>query len=181
MDNASGLATALSVARALAPKAGRACRGLRLALFNSEEWALAGSRAWLNALPATERERMVLNVNLDAVGGARGLTALCSGFPMLASWVRRIADREDEDLTTFLPLMSNSDHANFAAAGIAALRLVAGFDECKSNIRYVLTPADTREKVEFAELKGATRIAAAITWAGMTGERVEMRNLKRLS
>ena len=43
--------------------------------------------------------------------------------------------------------MQNSDHANFALAGIPAMRLVAGFDDPGANLRYVLTPADTRDKV----------------------------------
>ena len=51
-------------------------------------------------------------------------------------------------LRTVRPLMQNSDHANFALAGIPALRLVAGFDDPNANLRYVLTPADTRDKVQ---------------------------------
>lgn len=43
--------------------------------------------------------------------------------------------------------MENSDHANFAAHGIPALRLVAGFDDPGCNLRHVLTAADTRDKV----------------------------------
>jgi aminopeptidase YwaD len=61
--------------------------------------------------------------------------------------------------------MPNSDHANFALAGIPALRLVAGFDEPAANLRYVLTPADTRDKVEAGELVRSAVLAAAIVAA----------------
>ena len=50
------------------------------------------------------------------------------------------------------PLMTNSDHANFAQGGIPALRLVAGFDDPAANLRSVLTPADTRDKIGRARL-----------------------------
>ena len=59
----------------------------------------------------------------------------------------RMAEETGIALRTVRPLMQNSDHANFALAGIPALRLVAGFDDPGANLRYVLTPADTRDKV----------------------------------
>ena len=49
--------------------------------------------------------------------------------------------------------MINSDHANFARVGIPAIRLVAGFrKQTGSNLRHVLTQADTRDKVSAVEL-----------------------------
>ena len=84
LDNATGVAVALAVARALAPHLAGCRRGLLLALFSAEEWALTGSRVWLDGLSAGERAAMALNVNLDSVGGSSRLTALTSGFPALA-------------------------------------------------------------------------------------------------
>ena len=66
--------------------------------------------------------------------------------------------------------MANSDHYNFARHGIPALRLVAGFDEPESNLRYVLTPADTIDKVAPAELKAAALVAAVLLARGCTIE-----------
>ena len=51
--------------------------------------------------------------------------------------------------------MANSDHANFAAHGIPAVRLIAGFGVPASNLRLLLTAADTREKVRPDELDQA--------------------------
>jgi Zn-dependent M28 family amino/carboxypeptidase len=61
--------------------------------------------------------------------------------------------------------MSNSDHANFIEAGVPALRLFCGLDEPDSNMRYLLTPGDTPDKVDPAELKAAATVTAALVLA----------------
>ena len=111
---------------------------------------------------------MVININLDSVGGAHVLTALTSGFERLDAWVKATAARAGLPIATHLPLMANSDHANFAAYGIPAVRLLAGFNSPASNLRLVLTAADTRDKVQPGELDRALRIATALTWEALT-------------
>ncbi len=111
---------------------------------------------------------MVININLDSVGGAYGLTALTSGFERLDAWVQATAARADLPIATHLPLMANSDHANFAAHGIPAVRLIAGFNAPESNLRFVLTAADTRDKVRAGELDAALRVATTLTWQALT-------------
>src|SRR5688572_26391493 len=145
MDNGTGVAAALAIARAIAPHVPACPRGLRVCLFSAEEWALAGSRRYLETLPAHERDAIALNVNLDTIAGDERLTALTSEFPRLDAWVRAVSADANLGLSTYLPTMSNSDHYNFAQAGIPALRLVAGFDRPQSNIRYILTRGDTRD------------------------------------
>lgn len=168
MDNATGVAAALAVTRALAPYAGRFRRGLRLAFFSAEEWALTGSRVYLDGLTVAERKTLAMNVNLDSVAGSGHLTALCSGFPTLAAWAERTTRAAGVPVRTFLPPMANSDHANFTRHSIPALRLVAGFDEWDSNLSYVLTAADTRDKVTEVQLRLATLAAAAMVWSALT-------------
>lgn len=73
------------------------------------------------------------------------------------------------------PFLSNSDHANFAKAGIPAFRLVAGYDDPNSNLRFVLTPNDTRDKVALSELSAAARLSAAITAAACQASEDEAR------
>src|SRR5262244_740887 len=167
MDNATGVAVALSLARMLAPHVSECPRGLRICLFSAEEWALAGSRIWLEQLDEAVRRSMVININLDSVGGAHGLTALTSDFERLDAWVKATAACADLPIATHLPLMANSDHANFAAHGIPAVRLIAGFNAPDSNLRLVLTGADTRDKVQPSELDQALRIATALTWQAL--------------
>ncbi len=168
IDNATGLAGAMALARAVAPFVGGLERGLTLCVFGAEEWALAGSKAWLARQDAAARARMALNLNLDSITGGPGLTALTSGFVGLGGFVRQAAAGIGVPLGVHLPLMTNSDHANFAAAGVPALRLVAGFDEPGSALRYLLTAADTRALVPAQELKAATLTAGAILWAALT-------------
>jgi aminopeptidase YwaD len=168
MDNATGVAVVLGLARLLAPHVSECPRGLRICLFSAEEWALVGSRIWLEQMDEAARRSMLININLDSVGGAHGLTALTSGFECLDAWVKATAARADLPIATHLPLMANSDHANFAAYGIPAVRLIAGFNAPDSNLRLVLTAADTRDKVCPGELDHALSAARALTWEALT-------------
>lgn len=168
MDNASGMAVALAVARALAPHLPRLRRGLRLCFFSAEEWALAGSREWLGRMSDAERRALALDINLDTVAGDARLTALTSEFPALEAFAREAAATAERSLGTYAPMMANSDHYNFARHGVPALRLVAGFGESGSNVRHILTAGDTRDKVTAAELRGAGRLAAALAWRALS-------------
>jgi hypothetical protein len=168
LDNATGVAAVLELVRALGPEIPACRRGLRAVLFSVEEWGLYGSERYVAELGPAERAAIALNLNLDTLAGAGGpLTALVSGFAGLDEWVGRVAGLAGLDLRTVLPLMANSDHASFAAAGIPALRLVAGFDDPLAPPRYVLTAADTRDKVSVTALKGATLVAAELLWQAL--------------
>jgi aminopeptidase YwaD len=176
IDNASGVAVALEVARALAPRVPSLRRGLRVALFTVEEWGLNGSRQYVDGLPVAERDRIAVNVNLDSVVGSPSLTALTSGFAELDGFLHTVAAEVGIPIGTFRPVMANSDHYNFARHGIPAFRLVAGFDEPASQLRYLLTPADTVDKVSPGELKTAAMLCAelalrACTWPGAIAAR----------
>jgi hypothetical protein len=178
IDNATGLAAALSIARAAAPLVGDCPRGLTLCVFGAEEWALSGSRAWLAGLDAARRARMAVNINLDSIAGGARLTALTSGFPALGPFLRDAAAQAGLPLAIHLPLMRNSDHANFADQGIPAVRLVAGFDEPASALRFLLTGADTRALVPLQELKGAAITAGALVWAALSAPADRMAALR---
>lgn len=170
LDNATGVAAAIALARAFAPRMHAMRRGLTVCLFSAEEWALNGSREWLAALPQARRAAMALNVNLDSLAGSPRLTALTSGFERLGGFARSGASLAGGDLGVHLPLMSNSDHANFAAWGIPALRLIAGFDEPDSALRLLLTPADTRALVDQGHLRAATVLAAGVLWRALRAD-----------
>jgi len=116
----------------------------------------------------SERAAIALNINLDTVGGDAQLTALTSEFPALATFVQEAAAAAGMTVGTYFPMMSNSDHYNFARHGVPALRLVAGFERPQSNVRHILTGGDTRDKVAPTELQGAGRLAAALAWRALT-------------
>lgn len=165
MDNGTGLAAVLAVTRALAPEVAKWRRGLRVMFFSVEEWALTGSAQYVTALGDAERAKIALNVNLDSVAGSPNLAALSSGYAGVEPFLLGVAEANGQSLRTVRPLMTNSDHANFAAGGIPAIRLVAGFDDPAAHLRVVLTPADTRDKVAQSELRQATLLTAALVAA----------------
>lgn len=167
LDNATGVAASLCLARSIAPFVAGLEQGLTICIFSAEEWALTGSRVWLDALPAAERTRITMNVNLDSISGGTSLTALTSGFATLETFVRHATAQVGLLLRVYAPLMTNSHHANFAAHGIPALRLLAGFDEPASNLRYLLTGADTSLLTNAGELKASTLTAGALTWEAL--------------
>jgi hypothetical protein len=179
IDNATGVVAALALARAAAPLVQEMERGLTVCIFSAEEWALQGSRAWVAGLDAQRRARIRLNLNLDSLAGSERLTALTSGFPALGAFLQSAASVGGHALATHLPLMPNSDHANFAAAGIPALRLLAGFDEPESPLRLLLTPADRRGLVQQRSLRQATRCAGALLWAALNAKSEELAALAR--
>ena len=170
MDNASGVAVTLALARAFAPHL-HACRlGLTVCLFSAEEWALAGSRSWLERMDEGERRAIALNVNLDTVAGDDQLTALTSEFVGLERFVQDTAAAIGVPVGVYRPMMSNSDHYNFARHGIPALRLVAGFDRPDCSVRHILSPGDVRDRVRLEEMRNAARVAGALLWRALNAE-----------
>jgi len=162
LDNATGVAVALAAARALMPQVSAQTPGLRVCLFCAEEWALAGSARYLADLPEAERAQLKLNINLDTVAGDDTLTALISDFPALAGYVAKAARGAGVPVASWLPLMPNSDHANFARHGIPALRLVAGFDRPDSRVNHILSAADTPDIIREPELRRALAVTCAM-------------------
>lgn len=116
----------------------------------------------------------MFDLNLDSIAGAPSLTALTSGFTRLGPFVRGAADAAGLSLRVHVPLMANSDHANFAAHGIPALRLLAGFDEPGSNLRHLLTRADTALLTNPLELKAGTLTAGAVLWRALRASQDEI-------
>jgi len=177
LDNATGVAVALAAARLLAPRVGPSTPGLRVCLFCAEEWALAGSARYLADLPPQERARLKVDINLDTVAGDTSLTALISGFAGLEPLVARSAHAAGVPVGTWLPLMPNSDHANFAKHGIPALRLVAGFDKPASRVNRILSAGDVPAIIEEAELRQALAVTAAMADAALAMSDVELDGL----
>jgi Zn-dependent M28 family amino/carboxypeptidase len=165
IDNASGVVAAIAVAEALRDGVASLPRGLELALFTVEEWALIGSRLHLETMTPAEREAIAFNVNLDSVAGGPGLTAITGGFPGVAEFVARAVEQIGVQIGIHHSFMANSDHANFVRQGIPAFRLCAGFNEPSSHLRFLLTAADTPDKVRPDELKTAASVAAALVIA----------------
>jgi Zn-dependent M28 family amino/carboxypeptidase len=170
IDNASGVIAAIAAAEALRDFIPALPRGLELGLFTVEEWALIGSRLHLEAMAPVERDAIAFNVNLDSIAGGSGLTAITGGFPGVAEFVTGTMAKVGLPVGIYHSFMANSDHANFVRQGIPALRLCAGFDQPNSHLRFLLTAADTADKVRPDELKLAATVAATLVVAACTDD-----------
>ena len=162
LDNATGVAAALAAARALAERVGPNTPSLRICFFCAEEWALTGSARYLADMDPAERERIKIDINLDTVAGDMSLTALISDFPMLERVVAKASAAAAVPVGTWLPLMPNSDHANFARHGIPALRLTAGFGKPESRVNRILSAGDVPGIIEERELRQAVAVTCAL-------------------
>jgi Peptidase family M28 len=136
-DNASGVAGAMTLARALAGFAFE--ESTRVILFGGEEQGLHGSRRHVAALPAAERGRISAVVNLDMVGrrNGPGLGVLLEGAPVSSWLVDRLAAAAaawtglavDKSLSPFA-----SDHVPFIDAGIPAVLTIEGNDRANADV-----------------------------------------------
>jgi Iap family predicted aminopeptidase len=168
LDNATGVASALSVLRALAPHVPNLRRGLRVVLFTAEESGLLGSRRYVEDLSEADRLSIAAVINLDTTVGSDKMSCLVSGFHDLEAFVRASADRGGYEIECILPLLRNSDHFNFAEHGIPAMRLVAGFDDPAAGARFLLTEEDRRERVSLSELRRGVGLAGHLVWDALT-------------
>ena len=74
-------------------------------------------------------------------------------------------------MATYLPLMQNSDHANFARHAIPAMRIVAGFDQRDSSVRDVLTTRDVRALATSDQLANAAAVVLRICTEKLGGRK----------
>lgn len=172
MDNASGLAVVLTAADAIrrASQGRRNRRGLRVAFYTLEEWALTGSATSLERMSPSERAQIAACINIDAVGYDPALAALTSDFPNLGPALQACAKIHNLPLKIHEPLQPNSDHANFARHGIPAFRLVAGFGTGSGPGGDLLTDRDTRDRVKLPLLTDVARFTATTSLAFLQAE-----------
>ncbi len=162
IDNASGTAVALELARLLSVRTRSFSRDFEVHFYSVEEWGLQGSRAYADSLSEDEAGRIALAINLDVVAGSEHLTWLCNGFTDLAGWVQGALGEEPPRCAVSERVAINSDHANYVRRGIPALRLLAGMDEPESRCGYHLSPADTSDKVDLPELAAAASVTSQL-------------------
>lgn len=170
LDNASGAAAVLEIGRRLAPLAGSLRRGLRLMLFTFEEWGLYGSSRYVSELSQEEREKIAFVVNLDTIVGSDRLSALISEMEDVGRFVERHTQNAPLPVDLIRPVMANSDHYNFFMGGIPSFRLIAGYEDPGAQTRFLLTPADTRQRIDVERLLLAAQIAGRIAYEACAAE-----------
>jgi len=185
-DNASGIASLLEVARALAPH--RFCRTIQFVAFALEEWGYLGSRHFVNGV-AGRRQRIVGVLDLEMVGftgpeqaaplgiqapprgdfvGVVGNKASAHLVETYAEAVKRFVP--DLPLETMivegngerLPLVRLSDHASFWDAGCPAIMIT---DTAFLRNPHYHEPTDTLDTLDLDFMRrvaAATAVAAAM-------------------
>jgi aminopeptidase YwaD len=147
-DNASGVATVLTIAEQIADR--NLPFELRVVFFGSEELGLFGSQHYLNSLTPDEAARVAFMINLDALGSGQlelfGDAGLVAAAQIIAS------DLDIPVRRGVIPANSSSDHAPFEAAGIPILMLFG------SDFTDIHSPQDTLDKIQPGILGAATAI-----------------------
>ena len=122
-DNASGIATIMTIARQVAGNSYPFT--IRFVLFGSEEIGLFGSRHYVDALGAEGIESTIAMLNFDTVGSGSRFGVL--GDASLIREALRLGERFGPSLVrpTTLPPNVSSDHAPFQDADIPVMFLMS--------------------------------------------------------
>jgi hypothetical protein len=159
LDNASGLAVMLELARSWRPREGRPIEAVFLA-SGAEEVGLDGARAFLLRHEWWLRERPTLLINLESVGaGGRVLLAGAAGAVAMAE---RVAAGLEVPTARFRILGAGMDHEPFAAAGLDALSLLG---DVVGNSAALHSPRDHGRLIDRAALARAASLASHLAWA----------------
>src|SRR5918992_1068117 len=133
LDNASGVADLLAVARA-ASQSPRSRRSLLFVFVTAEESGLLGS-AHFGQNPTVPIERIIANINVDGgnlKGRVRDLEVLgenkSSLGPMLAAMIRPMSMRISPEEHPERGYFYRSDHFSFAKVGVPAVSIGEGTD-----------------------------------------------------
>jgi hypothetical protein len=121
LDNGSGLAVLLELARSWTPRPDAPVEAVFLAT-GAEEVGLDGARAFLQRYEWWLRERPTLLINLESLGA--GARVWLAGSPRAVSLAEAVARAEAIPTARFRVLGAGMDHEPFAAAGLDAVSLL---------------------------------------------------------
>ena len=134
-DNASGTATVVEMARALA--ADGEFDDVCFVLFGAEETGLIGSSRFVDRLTAAESETLEAMLNFDMVGV--GTNWLLGGSLSITDIAVAEAEERGLDYIRSSSDLSGSDHASFLAADVPAIFLHSFFETIADDPRYHTT------------------------------------------
>jgi Zn-dependent M28 family amino/carboxypeptidase len=164
-DNASGTATVLALADALAKQPMRG-RNVVFALWSAEELGLVGSAQFVST-PPVPIDQMAAYINFDMVGRMQNnkLTAQATGTsPVWASVLERANVAAGFDLTVQPDPYQPTDVASFNQAGVPSLSFTTG-----AHVDYH-KPSDTADKIDYEDLDRVAEFATTIVRRLMDGE-----------
>jgi Zn-dependent M28 family amino/carboxypeptidase len=145
LDNASGCALVLEIARQLAKINPRPKRSLLFLMVTAEEQGLLGSQYYAE-FPLYPLAKTLANINIDGInqwGRTKDLTLIGLGASDLDDYARAAADEQGRvlrpDAEPEKGFYYRSDHFNFAKKGVPALDPDSGID-------FIGKPADYGKK-----------------------------------
>lgn len=132
LDNATGTAGVLALARACSMLDPAPKRSILFAAVTAEESGLLGSK-WLAQNLPCDKKKIVANYNIDGLniwGPTRDIEFIGYGKNSLTDLAKQVASRRDRtvqpDANPDLGLFYRSDHFNFARIGVPAAFFKAG-------------------------------------------------------
>lgn len=162
-DNASGVATVIAIAEALAQSGVKPRRGFLFLTFTGEEKGLLGSR-WYVRNPLIPHEKTVAMINIDMIGRIREKRVALTGTSssrMLDRISREAAPMFPELEFAFSdrPPMPASDHwPFFSEAGLPVMFPFGG-----SNPE-MHTPDDVPETINYDDMVPAVKLLYEVAW-----------------
>jgi aminopeptidase YwaD len=161
VDDASGTAMVMELARVFAPLAGRLRRTLRFEAYAAEELGVFGSTVYVSAMSEADLAPVDFMLNLDggALGSGRGLAL--QGLDELRFLFDGFAQEMGYPLELSNRIGTASDHFPYFMRGVPVASLFArrpagmgrGFGH---------TMADTLDKVSEVELRESSMVAARL-------------------
>jgi Zn-dependent M28 family amino/carboxypeptidase len=145
LDNASGVASLLEIARAFTTVEPKPRRSVLFLMVTAEEQGLLGSQ-YYSVTPVYPLNRTVANINIDGVnqwGRTRDITVVGMGASDLDDVLREAATAQGRTLRpdpeAEKGFYYRSDHFNFAKQGVPALYVDSG-------VEFIGKPADYSQK-----------------------------------
>ena len=161
MDNASGVAVVLELARTFAPLRGQLPRTLRFIAFAVEELGVLGSTEYVKK-HREELGPVSLMLNLDACVGSSPAVFLLNGFEELRPLLQALAADMRYRLGLKQRVVTASDNFPFVMQGIPAINLVRRGVDPRLGRGYGHTAADTLDKVSEVALRESAMEAARL-------------------
>jgi len=134
LDNASGVATVLEIARAFTQIQPQPKRSILFLMVTAEEQGLLGSQ-YYSISPLYPLNKTLANINIDGVnqwGRTKDITVIGMGASDLDDYLKAAADEQGRVLRSDPEpekgFYYRSDHFNFAKQGVPALDPDAGID-----------------------------------------------------
>ena len=155
LDNASGIATVLEIAKAFTQVQPKPKRSILFLFVTAEEQGLLGSEYYATN-PLYPLEKTVANINIDGVnqwGRTRDVTVVGMGASDLDDYLRKAAEAQGRTLNpdpeSEKGFYYRSDHFNFAKVGVPALYTDTGVNFVGKDVAFSKAKRDEYTAVDY--------------------------------